>query len=139
VAHKHLVSFIPNGMSYRISALQGSEAARKGVNEADFFLVTEHYLKDPEIISKLNADDFKNYENLKRRDKVSRALNLFMENRIYEAKSLLGELKYTLVLRENFFTRRGFFTFIVASYLIIAINLHLHIKWPIKFIRRLAN
>ncbi len=139
VARKHLVSFISNGMSYRISALQGSESARKGVNEADFFLVTECYLKDPEIISKLKPDDFKNYESLKRRDKVSRTLNLFVDNKVHEAENLLEEIEYSLVLRESLFTRRGFFAFIVSSYLIIAIKLRFHIKWPIKLIRKLTN
>lgn len=139
VSRNHLIGFISNEMSYRISPSQGSEAVRRRVSEADFFLVMESYLNDSEIRVGLGDIDYKNYENLKRRDKVSRVLNLFIEDRSKEAKVLLADFDFLAALRSSLSSRSSLFTFLVGSYLNLAINLRLPIKWPMKLSRRFTS
>jgi hypothetical protein len=76
-------------MRYRISHTQSSHSNRNRTERADFFLVIDHYLGQGDVRNILTKRDFRHYEWLIRHDKVARAFNLFILERINESKEML--------------------------------------------------
>lgn len=75
-------------MRYRISSGQFSANLRARTQRADFFLVTDHYLAQPEVQDMLTPADRQNYARLERTDRVVRAVNLYVQGREREAGEL---------------------------------------------------
>jgi hypothetical protein len=75
-------------MRYRISSDQFSANLRARTQRADFFLVTDHYLAQPEVQDMLTPADRQNYARLERTDRVVRAVNLYVQGREREAGEL---------------------------------------------------
>lgn len=77
VLNKHLIS-------YRISQKQWSQSVRNGIRRADFFIVTEHYLKKyKKNITEENINDYRYlkikdfFKRIKNSKKISKSLKLF--------------------------------------------------------------
>lgn len=77
VLNKHLIS-------YRISKKQWSQSVRNGIRRADFFIVTEHYLKKyKKNITEENINDYRYlkikdfFKRIKNSKKISKSLKLF--------------------------------------------------------------
>ncbi|KDN96752.1 hypothetical protein, partial [Hydrogenovibrio marinus] len=102
---------------YRLSNLQGSASIRKGVEEADFFLVINHYLAKKEVQELLGKHDGLNYRDLVRRDHVMRAINLFLSGREQESGNLLGKVFSWEMFQRSCQSKKGVITLIGALYL----------------------
>lgn len=97
-------------MNYRISRAQFSHSNRNRTERADFFLVLEHYLSQPEVREFLTKEDLRHYGWLERHERVARALNLFGLGRHTEAKALLKGLFCWDAIYAAMNNRRGLMT-----------------------------
>lgn len=97
-------------MRYRISRAQFSHSIRNRTDRADFFLVLDHYLAQPEVRDFLTQQDLRHYGWLERHERVARALNLFGSGRLHEAKELLKGLFCWDSIYAAMITRRGLAT-----------------------------
>lgn len=126
IARKHKIALLHEPlMRYRISRAQFSHQNRQRTERADFFLVMEHYLKQPDVLSSLTTEDMRHYCWLERHEHVSLALNLLGLGRSVEAKMhLQGILSWDAVYAA-FKTRRGLVTLASGVFLRILILLGL--------------
>ena len=76
-------------MRYRISSTQFSHLNRNRTERADFFRVMDHYLALPEARAFLTDADRQHYGWLERHDRVARAMNLFGNGHVTEARPLV--------------------------------------------------
>jgi len=97
-------------MRYRISRAQFSHSIRNRTDRADFFLVLDHYLAQPEVRDFLTKQDLRHYGWLERHERVARALNLFGSGRAPEAKGLLRGLFCWDSIYAAMINRRGLAT-----------------------------
>ncbi len=97
-------------MRYRISSNQFSEKIRNRTERADFFLVLDHYLAQPEVCRFLSSQDLRHYEWLDRHDRVARSLNLFVQGRFAEVHGLLTNLICMDSIYAATVSRRGLVT-----------------------------
>lgn len=135
VARQHNTGILPERlMRYRISTTQGLQALRERTTRGDFFRVIDHYLAQDEIKAMLAPRDLNNYSRLERTDKAVRAVNLFLQGRQGEAKTLCKEIFVRDALSAAVESRRGFITLLLATYLLFCITLKLNI--PGKFLLR---
>lgn len=129
-------------MRYRISADQGSEQVRRGVQRAPFFEVMDYYLAQESIQSYLSAADLTNYQRLERRDRVMRAANSLVAGRVDDAKEYCPEVLSAATLTAAFFTRRGFAVFVLTAYIRVMLFLRLStvagcsLSWMKRLIRK---
>lgn len=79
-------------INYRISSNQYSNIIRSRGEQADFFLVTDHYLNIKEVKNFITKKDLDNYNTLKIRDKVMRVVNYYLLDEIFLANKLLKEI-----------------------------------------------
>lgn len=142
ILQKHSIGHIPNKlMRYRISSNQGSAQIREGTDPADFFLVIDHYLAQKPVQAMINADDLRNYKWLERRDRVGRALNLFLTNRPQEAGRLLSDIYSQDALRAAFRSKRGLLTLVIGVYvkLLITMGLNKIGKTSLTYIKQVTH
>lgn len=97
-------------MGYRISKAQFSDRIRNRTERADFFLVMDNYLAQPEVRAILNKNDLRHYQWLERHERVARAFNLFGLARNAEARVLLEGLFCWDSIRAAMSGRRGVVT-----------------------------
>lgn len=97
-------------MSYRISRAQFSHRNRNRTKRADFFLVIDHYLAQEDVKSFLTKSDLRHYAWLARHDKVACAFNLFILERVPEAKDMMKGFFCWDSIHAAMLTRRGIVT-----------------------------
>ena len=127
ILFKHSIGYLPEKlMRYRISSNQYSAKIRLETGPADFFLVTEHYLQQDLVKAQLTSVDFRNYKWLERRDRVMRAVNLFIANHYDDSICLLDDVLSWDALHAAIITKRGLLVLIVGLYLkfILFIGIH---------------
>lgn len=118
ILRKHRVGMLPvHLMQYRISSYQYSAKVRSKTERSDFFLVMDHYLDQDDVLNMLNCDDIENYARLDRRDRIMRAVNLFLNSHYEEAKSLLHDTFSWKAWKAGLQSKRGFGVLIVGIYL----------------------
>lgn len=142
VLQRHSLGHIPERlMQYRISNNQFSAQIRNGVGQADFFRVVEYYLKQDDVQSMLGRGDRLNYKGLERRDRLMRAINLFLLGRKEEAASLLKDIGSPGALYTALQSRRGGAVLLVGMYtrLLIALGLNRVGVVSLTYIKRLAT
>ncbi len=112
-------------MRYRISRSQFSASVRLRTERADFFLVIDHYLKKEPIREMLSATDLNNYKSLDRRDRVMRAVNLFIAGRTKQANELLRGMFSWDALKAALKSKRGLFALVIGGYVKLLVSLRL--------------
>ena len=113
-------------MRYRISNNQFSARVRLGTERADFFLVIDHYLAQELVRGILVATDLKNYRWLDRRDRVMRAVNLFITGYSKHAKELIHDIFSWDALIAALKTKRGAFALLIGMYVNFLVLLRLN-------------
>lgn len=128
-------------MRYRISNSQGSAGLRLETERADFFLVTDYYLAQETVGSRLEAADLRNYRWLERRDRLMRAVNLFIIDHPGQAIALLHDIFSWDALRAAFETRRGRFVLLAGVYLRLLAFMGLNKigKASLRYMKRLSH
>lgn len=96
-------------MRYRLTDKQGSAEVRSATERADFFLVIDHYLTQESVLALLNDEDWRNYRWLERRDRLVRAINLYIADNSEQAVGLLHDLYSRDALNAAFKSKRGMF------------------------------
>lgn len=114
-------------MSYRISRFQFSSGVRNQTERGDFYLVTDYYLMQENVQAILRDVDRMHYRWLERTDKVRRAINLFLLNRIDEAHKLCDDAISLDALRAAIDTRVGLLTLLAGVYIRACVALRLQV------------
>jgi glycosyltransferase involved in cell wall biosynthesis len=113
-------------MRYRISSHQWSAKVRRGTERGDFFLVTDYYLAQEYVQSFLTATDISNYKNLDRRDRVKRAVNLYITGFPIQANKLIPDVFSLAAIKSALKSKQGVFVLFVGSYLKLLVLLRLN-------------
>ena len=118
ILQRHLVGYLKEPlMRYRISSNQWSASVRVGTERADFFLVTDYYLAQEYVRSFLTVTDISNYRNLERRDRVMRAVNLYLFGCLRQANELIPDVFSLDALKFSLKSKQGVFVLFVGIYL----------------------
>lgn len=127
ILQRRLVGYLKEPlMRYRISSNQWSANVRLGTECADFFLVTDYYLEQEYVRSFLTATDISNYRNLERRDRVMRAVNLYLSGSLRQANQLIPDVFSWEALKFSFKSKQGVFVLFVGIYLKLLMLLRLN-------------
>lgn len=122
ILERHSIGHLPEPlMRYRISNTQWTARIRKETERAVFFQVIDHYLGLDNVRSLVDRDDLQNYARLERRDRVMRAVNLYLMGKTEESRKLLGDILSWDAARSAFLTKRGFGILVAGVYLRILI------------------
>lgn len=111
---------------YRISENQFSARVRLETERSVIFKIVDHYLEQDRVKALINANDLLNYKWLERRDRVVRALNLFLVGLPQEAGRLLNDIYSRDALRAAFRSRRGLLALIVGGYVRLLVTMGLN-------------
>ncbi|MGH7456925.1 MAG: hypothetical protein ACRENG_36580, partial [bacterium] len=104
-----------------ISAAQGTHTvARRRTNRADFFRVTDYYLKQATTRALLTTKDYRHYCWLERADRTIRAMNLFLDEQIDQARELLRESFSRDAMAAALISSRGLMTLSLAVFIKLA-------------------
>lgn len=118
IARRHDIGILREPlMRYRIGQSQFSARVRMNTSRGEIFYIFDHYLEDPSIRDTLSSQDWKNYERLERRDRIGRAVNLFLVGEPENASRLCHDIYSWDALAAALKTRRGFMVLIMGSYL----------------------
>lgn len=117
ILQKHPIGYLQEPLiRYRISDTQWSAKVRLGTSRADFFLVTEHYLAQEAVRALLDNNDIANYQCLDRRDRVMRAINLFITGNAKQANELIHDIYSWKAIKSGFRSKRGAFVLLLGIY-----------------------
>lgn len=118
IAQQHPVGFIfAPLMKYRISKYQFSAINRSLTERADFFLVMDFYLENPDIKKIVTDLDRLHYKWIERTDRVRRAINLFLTDRAAEANLLCDDILSLDAFRAAMDNRLGLLSFFAGVYI----------------------
>lgn len=129
-------------MRYRISADQGSEQVRRGVQRAPFFDVVDHYLAQEGVQGVLSVADRVNYRRLERRDRAMRAANALVAGQVDDAKLLCPEIFSIAAVGAALRTRRGSAVYVLSLYIRVMLFLRLYtlagisLNWMKRLVRK---
>lgn len=140
ILQRHLIGHLSEPLlRYRISRNQWSAQVRLGTERADFFLVTDYYLAQEPVQALLDDNDLRNYRWLERRDRVMRAINLYIMDHPQQASSLLHDVYSWNALEGALKTKRGAFVLLAGAYikLLVFIGLHKTGKASLTLMKRL--
>lgn len=128
-------------LRYRIGNNQFSARVRLATARPDFFLVTEYYLAQKQVLALLNEDDLRNYRWLDRRDRLMRAINSFIMDHPQLAPTLLHDLWSWDALVAAFKTKRGIFVLLAGIYVrfLAFMGLYQAGKASLKYLKRLSQ
>lgn len=122
ILEQHPIGHLPEAlMRYRISNAQWSVRLRKETARAAFFRVVDHYLERDSVRRLLDRHDLQSYARLERRDRVMRAINLYLAEQTGEARGLLNDIFSLEAARSALLTKRGFGVLVAGVYLRILI------------------
>ena len=137
ILQKYPLGFLPKRlMSYRVGINQGSAQLRLKTGRSDFFLVVDHYMAENSIRSLMQADDFRNYRWLDRRNRVKRAVNFFLTDRSQQARELLYDIGSLDSVKTLIKHRQGLIVLLVGLYMVMmdAVGFNRIGKIPLKYI-----
>lgn len=127
IAEYHSIVFLEEElMRYRVDSNQFSNQVRLRCERADFFLVTDYYLKNSKIQKFLINSDRLNYEMLVINDKVWRSINQYLNGNIEEATLLLRGLMSLKLFPAIFCSRRDLMTVAASIFLRLAITFKMY-------------
>jgi glycosyltransferase involved in cell wall biosynthesis len=142
ILQNHQIGHIPERLiRYRISNNQFSSRVRMETEAGIIFKIIDHYLEQVQVQAMLNTKDLLNYKWLERRDRVGRAVNLFLMDRYQEAVQLLDDLYTWDALRAAFQSKRGIFVLIVGAYvrLLAALGLNKFGKLSLTYLKQVSH
>jgi glycosyltransferase involved in cell wall biosynthesis len=142
ILQNHPIGHLPERlMRYRISNKQFSARVRLETERAIIFKIIDYYLEQDGVRGMLNSDDFFNYKSLERRDKLGRAVNLFLIDRPQEAKQLLNSTLTWDAFKASCQSRRGLLVLLGNVYLKSLIAMHLYRigKKSLDYIKQVTN
>lgn len=118
IARQHALGIIRKPlMRYRIGRSQGSAKVRMSTDRGAIFAILDRYLQEPEVSAMMTDRDRENYARLERRDRIGRAVNLFISGEIEKARGLCNDVWSGDALRAALRTRRGLLVLTWGSYL----------------------
>lgn len=127
VAQQHKIAVIPMPlMRYRVGAGQFSANVRLQTGRADFFRVTDFYLAQNDVRSLLDGGDLQHYAWLERRDRVMRAVNLFLTGMVGEAGGLLKDIYSWDTFKAAMQSKRGLGVLAAGVYMRLLLLLKLN-------------
>jgi glycosyltransferase involved in cell wall biosynthesis len=134
IVQRYFIGIIPMQlMRYRISDTQWSARVRLQTECADFFRVIDHYLDQKEVRALLDKNDIQNYVRLERRDRVMRAINLFLIGRAGEAHDLVDDIPSWDALKATHKCKRSAGVFAAGSYLRVLLFFRLYKLGQVTF------
>jgi len=113
-------------IQYRIGRNQFSAQIRQITSPSVLFKIVDYYLENENIRRLLDHNDWLHYQRLERRDRVMRAVNLFLMDLHVEAESLISDIFSNDAFRAGFQTGSGLFTLIIGIYLQLIISTGFH-------------
>lgn len=141
ILQSHPIGHLPERlMRYRISNSQFSAQVRLETKPGLIFKIVDHYLGQRQVNDLLNTKDLLNYKWLERRDRVVRALNLFLVDRPQEARELLRDIYSWDACRAALWSKRGILVLIIGVYvkLLATMGWHKTGKLSLAFIKRVT-
>jgi len=126
VLQRHPVGLIPEPlMRYRISTAQFSARVRLETGKGIIFRIIDHYLEQESVKALMGAQDWRNYVRLERRDRVGRAVNLLLSDKLQEARVLCHDIFSWDAISAALESKREVFTLFAGGYvrLVIALGL----------------
>lgn len=142
ISQSHPVGIIRRPlMCYRIGDSQGSAKVRLSTERGALFAIVDYYLQDDEVRALVTARDLENYLQLDRRDRVARAVNLFIAGKTEEAKVLCADVWSLDAFTAALQTRRSLLVLAVGSVLrfLIFFGLNRFGRALLKSIKRMAR
>lgn len=117
IALAHKVAILPEPLlNYRISSSQFSALVRRSTERADFFKVMDFYLHNS-YVQCLSPKDIMNYRTLEQRDQIMRALNLFLQSKNNEARTLTQQVYSLSFLKVATSSQRGAMIWLLGALL----------------------
>lgn len=117
ILQHHSLGHIPERlMRYRISNQQFSARIRLETERGPVFKIIDYYLQQNQVKVILNQHDLLNYKRLDRRDRVGRAINLFLSNRHQEVKLLLSDIYTWDTFISALNSRQGLYSLLTGVY-----------------------
>lgn len=104
-------------MRYRLGSTQWSAKVRMSTDKGTIFSVLDHYLEAPDVRALMTTRDRENYSRLERRDRVGRAVNLFVTGESEKALALCHDIWSRTALKAALHTRRGLLVLALGTYL----------------------
>jgi glycosyltransferase involved in cell wall biosynthesis len=136
ISQLHQIGLIPRPlMRYRISKSQFSSQLRQRTHRADLFLVLDYYLAQEHISTHLSLSDRRHFRWLERTDRIVRAVNLYIQGDITQARSLSNDALSLDCMMAALHGFRGLATFLAAVSLQFFIFLHWHFLGKFLLIR----
>lgn len=127
ILQNHPLGHLPEPlMRYRISSNQFTARIRLETERALIFKVLDYYLDQPWVKVMLDAQDYLNRKWLERRDRMMRALNLFLIDRPRESGLLLSDIYSRDALKAASQSKRGLLVLIVGTYVRLLVTLRLN-------------
>lgn len=127
ILQSHPIGHLPERLiRYRVSNNQFSARVRMETEPGVIFKIVDHYLEQGRVKAMLSTNDLLNYKRLERRDRVGRALNLFLMDCPQEAGRLLSDIYTWDTLRAAFRSKRGLLVLIVGVYVSLLVILGLN-------------
>lgn len=127
ILQSHPIGHLPERLiRYRISNNQFSARVRLETAQAAFFKCIDYYLEQDQVKVMLNSNNLLNYKWYERRDRVIRALNLFLMDSPQEAGQLLNDIFSLDALRAAFRSKRGLLVLIVGVYVRLLVTMGLN-------------
>ncbi len=124
IANRHPIAILNETlMRYRVSSKQYSNTVRLRTERGDIFLVLEHYLAQSDVKVALKSTDWRHYRALETNDQVWRAINLFTDGKIPDAKKMLRGVFNVDTVRAALTSSRDLLTLLAAAMLSLSIAL----------------
>lgn len=139
ILQRHLIGLIDEPlMRYRLSAAQFSARVRSETGQAIIFRIFDYYLEQEPVKAMMGPRDWCNYARLDRRDRIGRAINLLLLDKVEEAVLLCHDIFTWDALRAAFESKRGLFTLLVGCYirLVISFGLKRIGKWTLVHLKK---
>lgn len=142
ILQRHSIGHVPERLiRYRVSTEQFSAQVRRETGKSLLFKIVDYYLAQEQVSAMLDASDLRNYNWMERRDRVMRALNLFLTDRPLEAGGLLHDIFSWDAFNAAFRSKRGMLALAVGMYirLLVAAGLNKIGKSSLAYITQVTN
>ena len=101
----------------------------------------DHYLAMDEVRMLLSCEDMRNYGWLERRDRVMRAVNLFLEGQAQQGRLLLSDTLSLDALNAAIRSKRGLISLLLGVYVLMITRLRLTKigKLPLRLAKQMTG
>jgi glycosyltransferase involved in cell wall biosynthesis len=141
IAQRHQIGLLAKPlMRYRLSSVQFSARVRAETGKAIIFKILDHYLEQNSVKDLMTEQDWCNYARQERRDRIGRAINLFISDKPQEAWVLCYDIFSWDAIRAAFGSKRGLAILIAGSYvrLLVILRLNSFGKSTLSYMKRVT-